>query len=65
MCVSDVIDGFYRIKDKINDPPEKQDFQKVSHKLASFIKLKEEAKSGTFKLKKPKDEEDKPGGSIS
>ncbi|XP_037046265.1 coiled-coil domain-containing protein 137 [Bradysia coprophila] len=48
------------IKDKINNPPEKQDFQKVSHKLANFIKLKEEAKSGNFKLKRPKDEEDKP-----
>jgi len=48
------------IKDKINNPPEKQDFQKVSHKLASFIKLKDDVKSGKFKLKKPKDEEDKP-----
>ncbi|KAJ6638095.1 hypothetical protein Bhyg_10828 [Pseudolycoriella hygida] len=48
------------IKDKINNPPEKEDFQKVSHKLASFIKLKEDARSGNFKLRKPKDEEDKP-----
>lgn len=51
---------FDSIKDKINNPPEKQDFQKVSHKLANFIKLKDEAKAGTYK-RKPKDEEDKPG----
>lgn len=34
---------FFRIKDKIDNPPEKKDFQKVSHSLARFIKLKEEA----------------------
>lgn len=33
----------HRIKDKIDNPPEKKDFQKVSHSLARFIKLKNEA----------------------
>lgn len=35
-----------RIKDKINHPPEKRDFQKVSHSLARFIELKESIKTG-------------------
>lgn len=45
------INGFiyYRIKDKINNPPEKRDFQKVSHSLARFIKLKEDAKKQSSK----------------
>lgn len=58
---------FCRIKDKINDPPEKRDFQKVSHSLARFIKLKEEAKNSGKNSKKGKlkrqnvGKEDKPG----
>lgn len=36
-----------RIKDKINHPPEKQDFQKVSYTLANFIRLKDDAKSAS------------------
>lgn len=53
----------YRIKDKIDNPPESKDFQKVSHNLANFIKLKEEAKAGTYKRRRPNDDadEDKPG----
>lgn len=35
----------FRIKDKINDPPERSDYQKVSHSLARFMKLKEAAKT--------------------
>lgn len=54
------------IKDKIDNPPEKQDFQKVSHSLARFIKIKEEAKLNVGKKKKnfkknPSSTEDKPG----
>lgn len=49
------------IKDKINHPPEKQDFQRVSHKLADFIKLKEHVKSGKGKIKNIQHEEDNPG----
>lgn len=41
----------FRIKDKINHPPEKRDFQKVSHNLARFIKLKESAKGEPVKQK--------------
>lgn len=36
-----------RIKDHINNPPEKQDFQRVSHNLANFIKLKDDSKTGS------------------
>lgn len=54
------MDRFYRIKDKINHPPEKNDYQKVSHKLADFIKLKEGAKTDKQVIReRPK--EDKPG----
>lgn len=57
---------FIRIKDKINNPPEKKDFQKVSHSLARFIALKESAKADTNNKRKkytPRREnnEDKPG----
>lgn len=59
---------FLRIKDKINNPPEKRDFQKVSHSFARFIKLKEDAKNLSSKptLKKKlkritNQNEDKPG----
>ncbi|XP_031629280.1 coiled-coil domain-containing protein 137 [Contarinia nasturtii] len=52
------------IKDKINNPPERRDFQKVSHSLARFIKLKEGAKKQPEKKKKVKrntaENEDKP-----
>jgi len=54
------------IKDKINNPPEKKDFQKVSHSLARFIKAKEEAlanenNKGNTKWKRKRiDNEDKP-----
>lgn len=55
----------FRIKDKINNPPERRDFQKVSHSLARFIKLKEDAKKSAppkNKLKRTtNDNEDKPG----
>lgn len=61
-----------RIKDKINNPPERRDFQKVSHSLARFIKLKEEAKKQPEKRKKLKrniidipDNDDKPGKILS
>lgn len=56
-----------RIKDKINNPPEKKDFQKVSHSMARFIKLKEQAAEAAKSKIKPKtpakkvDNEDKPG----
>lgn len=56
----------FRIKDKINNPPEKRDFQKVSHSLARFIKLKESAKGKPVKQKNTHlkrvhiDNEDKP-----
>lgn len=57
----------FRIKDKINDPPEKRDFQKVSHSLARFIKLKDSAKGKPVKQKNKQlkqrvhiDNEDKP-----
>lgn len=60
---------FFRIKDKINNPPEKRDHQKVSHSLARFIKLKEAAKNQSSKKvieqKRAKratnENEDKPG----
>lgn len=61
---------FHRIKDKINNPPEKRDDQKVSHSMARFIKLKEAAKNQTSKKssieqKRAKratnENEDKPG----
>lgn len=56
---------FFRIKDKINNPPERQDYQKISHSLARFIKLKDEAKKQPEKKKKFKRNvtqiEDKPG----
>lgn len=56
----------FRIKDKINDPPERRDFQKVSHSLARFIKLKEAAKTQQPQQKKHSTRstagnEDKPG----
>lgn len=53
--------SFFRIKDKINNPPEKQDFQKISHKLADFIKLKEGTKTIKGKLKQQFINEDRPG----
>lgn len=57
--------NFYviRIKDKIDNPPEKKDHQKISNSLANFIKLKDEAKAGTYKRKRAhqNDDEDKPG----
>lgn len=61
-----------RIKDKINHPPEKRDFQKVSHSLARFIKLKDAAKKQSSQPSKKKklkritnDNEDKPGKKYS
>lgn len=60
---------FFRIKDKINNPPEKKDFQKVSHSMARFIKLKDQAAEAaknkkienTKKIQKKRiDNEDKP-----
>ena len=56
----------FRIKDKINNPPERRDFQKVSHSLARFIKLKEAAKTQQPQQKKHSKRstagnEDKPG----
>lgn len=61
----------FRIKDKINNPPEKRDHQKVSHSLARFIKLKEAAKKQSTeqsidrkRIKRPTNKnEDKPGQS--
>lgn len=60
-----------RIKDKIDNPPEKRDHQKVSHSLARFIKAKEAAAANAnVKIKRIKkhapktaaiDNEDKPG----
>lgn len=50
---------FCRIKDKINHPPERQDHQEVSNKLADFIRIKNEAKAG--QVKKVRDGEDRPG----
>ncbi|XP_055303790.1 coiled-coil domain-containing protein 137 [Sitodiplosis mosellana] len=40
------------VKDKINNPPERCDYQKVSHSLARFIKLKEAAKTQQPQQKK-------------
>lgn len=62
-----------RIKDKINNPPEKRDDQKVSHSLARFIELKEAATTKAKNKKKKKnaskpiivDNEDKPGKQYS
>lgn len=68
-----VISLFFRIKDKINNPPEKRDHQKVSHSLARFIKLKEAAKNQSSKKSNEQkrvrratnDNEDKPGESLA
>lgn len=67
-----MVNIFFRIKDKINNPPEKRDHQKVSHSLARFIKLKEAAKKHAPKQSiEPKrvrratnENEDKPGTFI-
>lgn len=56
---------YFRLKDKVNHAPERRDYQKVSHTLARFIKLKEDAKKQSVQKKKFKrktiDNEDKPG----
>lgn len=66
VVVNKYLFGFVRIKDKINNPPEKRDFQKVSHSLARFIKLKDAAKTQQPQQKKhlkrtTAGNEDKPG----
>lgn len=54
---------YISIKDKINHPPERQDFQKVSHNLANFIKLKEDAKAGKpFKPSRRRQKQDEDDG---
>lgn len=48
-----------RIKDKINHPPKKQDYQELSHNFSEFVKLKTNAKLGN--MVKKIDVEDVPG----
>lgn len=59
----------FRIKDKINNAPEKKDFQKVSHSLARFIQLKDAAKADVPKngkrQKRTVGAEDRPGNDRS
>ena len=52
----------FRIKDKINNPPEKEDFQKLSHNFKQFIQSKDDAKLGKkFKRVADNNSGDKPG----
>lgn len=58
-CLIFIIISFSRIKDKINHPPKKQDYQELSHNFSEFVKRKTNAKLG--KIEQVVSVEDVPG----
>lgn len=44
--------NYFRIKDKINNPPRDISQQEVSKRFKKFVKLKEETKAGKQKKRK-------------